>query len=66
MTKWLQKYASVDWENRAPTTISKTPEEKIIGLEAKVRLLEKQKARTRPVNSVLKQEFTIASYDIDL
>lgn len=45
VTKWLQKYGNFDWENQAPTTMSKTPEQKILELEAKVKLLEKQKAR---------------------
>jgi len=45
VTKWLQKYGNFDWENQVPTTMSKTPEQKILELEAKVRLLEKQKTR---------------------
>lgn len=45
VTKWLQKYGTFDWENRSPKTMSKTPEQKILELEAKVKLLEKQKAR---------------------
>ncbi len=45
ITKWLQKYGNFDWENQTPTTMSKTPEQRILELEAKVKLLEKQKAR---------------------
>jgi len=45
VTKWLQKYGNFDWENQVPTTMSKTPEQRILELEAKVKLLEKQKAR---------------------
>lgn len=45
VAKWLQRYGNFDWENQAPSTISKTPELKILELEAKVKLLEKQKAR---------------------
>lgn len=45
ITKWLQKYGNFDWENQAPITMSKTPEQRILELEAKVKLLEKQKAR---------------------
>ncbi len=45
VTKWLQKYGNFDWETQVPTTMSKTPEQKILELEAKVKLLEKQKAR---------------------
>ena len=45
VSKWLQKYGTFDWENQLPKTMSKTPEQKILELEAKVKLLEKQKAR---------------------
>ena len=45
VTKWLQKYGTFDWENQSPRIMSKTPEQKILELEAKVKLLEKQKAR---------------------
>lgn len=45
VSKWLQKYGTFDWENQAPRTMSKTPEQKILELEAKVKLLQKQKAR---------------------
>lgn len=43
--EWLSKYGTFDWENQAPLTMSETPEQKILELEAKVKLLEKQKAR---------------------
>ena len=43
--KWLQKYGTFDWENQNPTNMPKSPEQKILELEAKVRLLEKQKAQ---------------------
>jgi transposase-like protein len=43
--EWLRKYGNFDWENQSKITVAKTPEQKIIELEAKVKLLEKQKAR---------------------
>jgi transposase-like protein len=43
--EWLRKYGNFDWENQAQKTMSKTPEQRILELEAKVKLLEKQKAR---------------------
>jgi transposase-like protein len=43
--EWLRKYGNFDWENQSPITMVKTPEQKILELEAKVKLLEKQKAR---------------------
>ena len=45
ITQWLRKYGTFDWENLSESTMSKTPEQKILELEAKVKLLEKQKAR---------------------
>lgn len=42
---WLRKHGNFDWENQTPVTMSKTPEQRILELEAKVKLLEKQKAR---------------------
>jgi len=43
--EWLRKYGYFDWENQSRITVAKTPEQKILELEAKVKLLEKQKAR---------------------
>lgn len=45
VSKWLQKYGNFDWEHQTNKTMSKTPEQRILELEAKVKLLEKQKAR---------------------
>ena len=45
ITTWLRKYGNFDWENLSVLAMSKTPEQKILELEAKVKLLEKQKAR---------------------
>jgi len=42
---WLRKYGNFDWENQTVTIVAKTPEQRILELEAKVKLLEKQKAR---------------------
>ena len=42
---WLRKYGNFDWENKNPIKMSKTPEQKMLELEAKVKLLEKQKKR---------------------
>ena len=43
--EWLKKYGTFDWEHQIQSTVSKTPEQKILELESKVKLLEKQKAR---------------------
>lgn len=41
---WLRKYGTFDWENKTPSHMPKTPQQKIMELEAKVKLLEKQKS----------------------
>lgn len=43
--EWLRKYGNFDWEHQSQTIVAKTPEQKILELEAKVKLLEKQKTR---------------------
>jgi len=42
---WLRKYGNFDWENQSPSEMSKSPSQKILELEVKVKLLEKQKNR---------------------
>ncbi len=42
--QWLRKYGNFDWENQTPSNMPKSPEQRIMELEAKVKLLEKQKA----------------------
>lgn len=41
---WLRKYGNFDWDYQRPYTMQKTPEQRIMELEAEVKLLEKQKA----------------------
>lgn len=41
---WLRKYGNLDWENKSHLSLEKSPEQKLLELEAKVKLLEKQKA----------------------
>jgi transposase len=40
---WLRKFGNFDWENQTTFNMPKSPDQKIMELEAKVRLLEKQK-----------------------
>lgn len=42
--QWLRKYGSFDWENQTPSYMPKSPEQRIMELEVKVKLLEKQKS----------------------
>ena len=44
VVQWLIKFGNFDWENQTPSNMPKTPEQKIMELEAKVKLLEKQKS----------------------
>lgn len=44
VVQWLRKYGTFDWENQTPSNMPKSPEQKIMELEAKIKLLEKQKA----------------------
>ena len=44
VVNWLRKYGNFDWENLTPSNMGKSPEQKIMELEAQVKLLEKQKA----------------------
>ena len=41
---WLRKYGTFDWDNQTPSNMPKTQEQKLLELEQKVKLLEKQKA----------------------
>ncbi len=41
--RWIKKYGIFDRELQVKFTMDKTPEQKLLELEAKVRLLEKQK-----------------------
>lgn len=43
VVRWLRKHGSFDWENQTPSNMPKTNEQKIMELEAKVKLLNKQK-----------------------
>ena len=41
---WLRKFGNFDWDNQTPLNMPKLPEQKIMELEAQVKLLEKQKS----------------------
>ena len=43
VVQWLRKYGNFDWENQTPLNMPKSPEQKIMELEAKVKLIENQK-----------------------
>lgn len=44
VVNWLRKYGTFDWENQTPSNMPKSQEHRLMELEAKVKILEKQKA----------------------
>lgn len=42
---WLRKFGTFDWVNQTPSNMPKSTESKLLELEQKVKLLEKQKAQ---------------------
>ena len=42
---WLRKYGSFDWENQTTIKMAKSADQRILELEAKIKLLEKQKRK---------------------
>jgi len=43
VVRWLRKYGNFDWENQTLSNMPKSKDQKILELEAKIKLLEKQK-----------------------
>lgn len=43
VTTWLRKFGTFDWENQTPSNMPKSKDQKILELEQKIKLLEKQK-----------------------
>jgi transposase-like protein len=66
VSKWLKKYGKFDWEHRSVNLMSKTPEQKILELEAKVKLLEKQKARAEHLAERADKKVIIFDMLVDL
>jgi len=66
VTKWLKKYGNFDWEHRSSYPMSETPEQKILELEAKIKLLEKQKARAEHLAERADKKIIIFDMLVDL
>ena len=66
VTTWLRKYGNFDWENQTPSNMEKSPEQKIMELEAQVKLLEKQKAFLEQQAYVADKKAIIFDMMIDL
>ena len=52
VVNWLRKFGKFDWENQTQLNMPKSPEQRILELEAKVKLLEKQKAQLERQNYI--------------
>lgn len=66
VAKWLKKYGNFDWEHRSPYPMSNTPEQKILELEAKIKLLEKQKTRAEHLAERADKKVIIFDMLVDL
>jgi len=63
---WLRKYGNFDWENQTPSNMPKSPEQRIMELEVKVKLLEKQKSLLEQQAHVSDSKAIIFDMMIDL
>lgn len=66
ITQWLRKYGTFDWNDLSVNSMSKTPEQRILELEAKVKLLEKQKARAEHLAERADKKVIIFDMLVDL
>lgn len=66
VVNWLRKYGNFDWENQTSSNMPKTPEQRIMELEAKIKLLEKQKAQLENQNHISDSKAIIFDMMIDL
>ena len=63
---WLRKYGKFDWENQTPSNMPKSPEQRILELEAQVKILEKQKAQLERQNYISDAKAVIFDMMIDI
>lgn len=66
VVSWLRKYGNFDWENKTPSNMPKSPEQRILELEAKVKLLEKQKAQLEQLNHIADSKAIFFDMMIDI
>lgn len=63
---WLRKYGNFDWENQSYKPMPKSPQQRIIELEEKIKLLEKQKARAEHLAERADKKAVLFDMMIDL
>jgi len=66
IVNWLRKYGTFDWENQIISTMPKSPEQRILELEAKIKLLEKQKAQLERQNHIADSKAAFFDIMIDI
>jgi len=64
--EWLRKYGNFDWENQSHKSMPKSPEQRILELEQKIKLLEKQKARAEHLAQCADKKAILFDMMIDL
>jgi transposase-like protein len=47
VSEWLRKYGTFDWENQSREAMNRTPQQRILELEERVRQLEREKESLR-------------------
>lgn len=66
VVRWLRKHGSFDWENQTRSNMPKTNEQKIMELEAKVKLLNKQKKQLENQLNTADKKIIIFDMMIDI
>ena len=66
VVNWLRKFGKFDRENQTQLNMPKSPEQRILELEAKVKLLEKQKVQLERQNYISDSKAIIFDMMIDI
>ena len=66
VVSWLRKYGNIDWENQTPYYMPKSPEQRTLELEAKVKLFEKQIAHLEELNHIADSKAIFFDMMIDI
>lgn len=64
--EWLRKYGNFDWDNQTPSSMSKSPEQKLLELEQKFRQLERQNNRLKAQAAQSEKKAILFDMMIDL
>lgn len=64
--EWLRKYGNFDWDNQTPSSMCKSPEQKLLELEQKFRQLERQNNRLKAQAAQSEKKAILFDMMIDL